>query len=59
MLTVESATAILNLITLVPEIYVRSVEILTEDCRVVGIRLLVAASLVARKLARVQISAEL
>lgn len=51
MLTVESVTAVLNLITFVPEIYVLSVEILTEDCRVVGIRFLAAASLIAHKLA--------
>jgi hypothetical protein len=54
---VESATAILNLITLVPEIYVRSDEILNEHNRVVGIRLLAAASRKAHKLARAQISA--
>jgi hypothetical protein len=45
MLVVESATAILNLITGVPEIYVHSVEILTADCGVVGIRLLTVAFL--------------
>jgi hypothetical protein len=50
MLIVESATAILNLITGVPEIYVHSVEILTADYGVVGIRLLAAASLIALKL---------
>jgi hypothetical protein len=38
MLIVESVTAILNLITGVPEVYVRSVEILIADCQVVGIR---------------------
>jgi hypothetical protein len=36
MLVVESATAILNLIAGVPEIYIRSVEIPIADCRVVG-----------------------
>jgi hypothetical protein len=45
MLTVESATMILNLITIVPKIDVLSVEIVTADCRVVGIRLLLVAFL--------------
>jgi hypothetical protein len=43
MLIVESATEILNLITGVSKFYVCSVEILTADCRVVGIRLLAVA----------------
>jgi hypothetical protein len=45
MLVVESATAILNLITGVPEIYVHSAEIVTADYGVVGIRLLTVAFL--------------
>jgi hypothetical protein len=45
MLVVESATAILNFITDVPEIYVHSVEILTGDYGVVGFRLLAVALL--------------
>jgi hypothetical protein len=45
MLIAESATAISNLITGVPEIYVRFVEMLTADCRVVSIRLLLVAFL--------------
>jgi hypothetical protein len=49
LLVVESATVILNLITGLPEIYVHSVEIVTEDCRVVGVRLLAAASHIAPK----------
>jgi hypothetical protein len=45
MLIVESAIAILNVIAGMPKIYVRSVEILTADCWVVGIRLLAVAFL--------------
>jgi hypothetical protein len=45
-LVVESATAIFNLITGLPEIYVRSLEVQTVDCRVVGIRLLTVEFLV-------------
>jgi hypothetical protein len=44
MFVVVSATTILDLITGMPEIYVCSVEILTADCRGVGVRLLAAAS---------------
>jgi hypothetical protein len=39
---VESATAILNLMTGVPEIYVRHVIIPIADCQIIGIRLLAA-----------------
>jgi hypothetical protein len=45
MLIVESEIAISNLITSVAEIYIRAVEILTADCRVVSIRLLLVAFL--------------
>jgi hypothetical protein len=43
MLTVQSATTILNLITGMSKIYVHSVEILTADYRAVGIKLLAVA----------------
>jgi hypothetical protein len=45
MFVAESATAILNLITDLPEIYVHSFEILTAYCQIVGIRLLRVAFL--------------
>jgi hypothetical protein len=45
MLIVESATEILYFITGLPEIYIRSVEILIADCRVVGISPLAVAFL--------------
>jgi hypothetical protein len=52
MLIVESAAAILNLIAGTSEICIYSFEILTAGCRVVGIKLLAAASPLLRKLAR-------
>jgi hypothetical protein len=39
---VESATVIFNLMTVVPEIYVRYVLIPIADCQIIGIRLLAA-----------------